>query len=406
MRSVLPARTSEFLITQKCPLACTYCFETCKSNKDIDFKMFIDSLYKDGKYSTIGTDHFYIFGGEPLMNMGFVEDLLNYIDNSETIGPDDKVEYINSITNNLITNGVLIDKYIDIIKKYNISLQISIDGPEDINDKYRVDHAGNGHFKDIMKNIELCRENDIRYTLHGVLSRENYGEFCRINEFFLEEALKNPRLVESKYFVHIFYKNYLQIVFEENITDEDIDIILEQFYKTVEMIMTTPLLKDFDYSVRREIAEGFLNRRGGICSAGFTMFSYDDDFNVFPCHRLNTSRESREANRLTTLLDEEAPFNYKYYEQFQEAPKRREMYSAYYDNTGYNDTNHYWLNWCPSTNWETSGNVFQIPSKHDTLVAELQVFLPKLARYFGLNILNPKFNEKAAKKTKTNNKKK
>ena len=394
MRSVLPVRTSEFLITQKCPLNCTYCFEHCKSNKDIDFDMFISSLFKNGDFSTLGTSSFYIFGGEPLMNTEFIEKLINYIDESKVIGYNDKKEYIKSITQNLITNGVLIDKHIDLLKKYKIGLQISIDGPEDINDKYRVDHAGNGHFKDIMKNIELCKQNGIRYSFHGVLSRENYSEFCRINEFFLEKRVENtdPKSKDHSSLLDIFYKNYLQIVFEEDITDEDIDIILEQFYKTVEMIMTTPLLKDYDYSVRKEIAEGFLNRRGGMCSAGNTMFSYDDDFNVFPCHRLNTSQESRIANRLTSLA-EDAEYNYKYYEQFQEAPRRREMYSAYYDNTGYKDGKHYWLNWCPSTNWETSGNVFQIPSKHDTLVAELQVFLPKLAEYFGLNIDNPIYHK-------------
>jgi hypothetical protein len=62
----------------------------------------------------------------------------------------------------------------------------------------------------------------------------------------------------------------------KDITDEDIDILLDQFYKTVEMILTTPVLDGYDYSVRKTIAEGFLNRRGGTCSAGHTMFSYDD----------------------------------------------------------------------------------------------------------------------------------
>ena len=388
MRTVLPARTSEFLITQKCNLNCAYCFEKCKSHKDIDFDKMMGLLTKDGQFATFSTQNFYIFGGEPLMNMDFVEKLLEYFDTMPEIGDEDRKKYIGSITSNLITNGVLINRFIPILKKHGIGLQVSIDGPEDINDKCRVDHKGRGHFKQIMKNLELCRENGIPYSLHGACSRANYSEFARINEFFLDEATKN----KNRDIENVFYTNYCQIVFEDEITDDDIDILLVQFYKTVEMIMTTPLLDTYPKNTRKLVAEGFLNRRGGICSAGNTMFSYDDDFNVFPCHRVNTSEEDILKNRFTSLVDDNADINYLYYEQFQEVARRREMYSAYYDNHNFNG-GCYWLNWCPATNSEVSGNVFQIPSKYDTLEAELQRFLPQLADYFDLDIDNPRFHK-------------
>ena len=142
MRTVLPARTSEFLITQKCNLNCAYCFEKCKSHKDIDFDKMMGLLTKDGQFATFSTQNFYIFVGEPLMNMDFVEKLLEYFDTMPEIGDEDRKKYIGSITSNLITNGVLINRFIPILKKHGIGLQVSIDGPEDINDKCRVDHKG------------------------------------------------------------------------------------------------------------------------------------------------------------------------------------------------------------------------------------------------------------------------
>ena len=386
MRSILPVRTSEFLITQKCNLNCTYCFERCKSNKDINPDELKKALTKDGRFSTFPMSSFYLFGGEPLMNMELVDDLIQFIESSSEMGDNDKKSYIADIVGNLITNGVLIDRYIPLLKKHRVGLQVSLDGPEDINDKCRVDHNGKGHFTEIMRNLELCRENGIPYSIHGACSRVNYGDFTRINEFFLEEAVKNP----TKNIEKVFYTNYCQIVFEDDITDDDIDLLLQEFYNTVDMILTTPILDGYPYDVRKRIAEGFLNRRGGVCSAGVTMFSYDDDFNVFPCHRVNTSQEDRLKNRFTSLKDDEAGFNYLYYEQFQEVSKRKEMYSAYYDNFGFQGGS-YWVNWCPATNWEISGNVFHIPSKHGTLIQELQRFLPQVAEYFDLDINNPQF---------------
>ena len=384
VKNLLPSVTGEVLITQKCNLNCSYCFEKGKNGKDMDLKELINALSGEGQFSTLAVSNFYIFGGEPLMNLSLVEDLISYLEKSD-IEEEKKKRYIASVVNNLITNGVLIDKYIDVLKRHNISLQISLDGYEDINDSCRVDFNGKGHFKEIMANVELCRKEGVPYTFHGACSKDNYKNFSKICEFFLEEELKNPNGDIS----FLFYRNFCQIVMEEDITDEDIDILLGQFYETVKMIMETPLLDGYMLSKRKEIAEGFCLRRGGICSAGSTMFSYDNEFNVFPCHRLNTDSHNKH-NRLTSLKEADPYFDYKGYLQFQEVARRGEMYGAVIDNFGYREP-YYWLNWCPATNWEISGNVFQIPSKHGVLIAELQRFIPALAEYFDLDLDNPIF---------------
>ena len=97
MRSIIPTRTAETLITQKCNLNCTYCFETCKSNKDIDFDELIKGLTKDGKFDTFPINSFYIFGGEPLMNTELIEKLIDWIDSNETMGQADKANYLSTI---------------------------------------------------------------------------------------------------------------------------------------------------------------------------------------------------------------------------------------------------------------------------------------------------------------------
>lgn len=393
MRKVLPSKTAELLITQKCNLNCTYCFEKCKSGRNIDFDECVKVLgIEDG---ALPFERFYFFGGEPFMNLKFVEDMIEKIENSEDISENEKRQYIGSIVSNLITNGTLADKHLDFIKKYKITLQVSLDGPEDVNDACRVDYNGKGHFPQIMKNLELCRQNGIGYTLHGACSRVNYKNFRRICEFFLQERLKQEK---GDFIENVFFTNFLMLVIEDEITDDDIDVMLQQIFETTKWILETPLLDNYSEATRRAIAQGFLLHTGGVCSSGFTMYSYDDKFNVFPCHRLNTAAENLKANKLTSLVEDDPEYNYAYYEQFQEAVKRREMYGAVLDNFGFQHGRCFWLYWCPATNWEVSGNVFHIPSKYNVLLAEIQRFIPMVADYFDIDISKPREKRKPRRK--------
>lgn len=391
MRTLLPVKTSEFLITQKCNLNCTYCFEKNKSRKDIDWEEFKEILRSED-FTSFPSSNIYIFGGEPLMNPEFIDTFVQYVDKHPTMGSSIKQKLIEAIVTNITTNGTLIDKtMLSLLKKYNCTVQVSLDGPKDLTEEHRVDFNGKGCYDKVMANLELCRENNIKYSLHGVVDRSHYKDFCRINEWFLEQTLLNP----SRNLEQVFWHNYLQIIFEDDITDEDIDTILEQYQKTIEMILNTPLLDEkekTDRQIRKTIAEGFLNRKGGTCSAGYSMYSYDQDFNIFPCHRLNTADEQIKKTRFGSLK-EDIPFNYKLYLPFQEVVLRGEMYGAVLDNWGYQKGQGYWVNWCPSTNWETSGSVFNLPSKYDVLVKETGRLVKVLAAYYELNLDNPKFQK-------------
>jgi len=56
------------------------------------------------------------------------------------------------ITNTFQTNATLIDsKWAEFFKKNNFLIGVSIDGPEDIHNHYRVDSSGRGSFVSVMK---------------------------------------------------------------------------------------------------------------------------------------------------------------------------------------------------------------------------------------------------------------
>lgn len=391
MKSILPANTAEVLITQKCNLNCSYCFEKIKTFKDIDLEKTIEILTKNNTFYSFPITKFYILGGEPLMNLPFLVNLIEYVKNTSTISSAEKENYIKTITQGLTTNGILIDKYVDILKKYKFSLQISLDGPEDVNDACRVDFAGKGHFKKIEENLALCREKDIPYYMHGALSVKNYSNFFRVCKWFLEQKLLCLKQVSN--IENILGTNFLQIVIEDNINDDDIDILLNQFKEVVDFIIKGTLLKDFSLETRKAVAKNFLIRNTHICGAGNSMFSYDDEFNVYSCHRTNTGSHSSER-RFMSLQKEDIPIDYKLYEQFQSVYLDKYMIGAYWDNTSNlteknqsSDKNTgYQVAWCPATNLEYSENIYYMPVKYNVLIAELQYFIPKLAEYYEIDL--------------------
>ena len=49
------------------------------------------------------------------------------------------------------SNGVLIDEaWIDLLAELNVQIGISVDGPREFHDAYRIDHSGRGSFDDVV----------------------------------------------------------------------------------------------------------------------------------------------------------------------------------------------------------------------------------------------------------------
>lgn len=116
------------MLVQGCNLACSYCFgdegsycDSGKMSKEVAFKS-IDYLLE---HSTSDTVLVTFFGGEPLLAIGLIKEIIKYCE-----GKEKKFKY------SMTTNGTLLDNEISgLIKKYNISTIISIDGDEEKNNK-------------------------------------------------------------------------------------------------------------------------------------------------------------------------------------------------------------------------------------------------------------------------------
>lgn len=185
-------------ISDDCPLRCRYCVfggsykyrRAHKKNsmsfplikKAVDFfiprcKLRLKELKK---HIAIG-----FYGGEPLMEHRNMFKTVEYIKEKY---PDVFPEVSFSVT----TNGLMLtEDIINNLIKYDVSLAISLDGPEDIHDRNRVFKNGKGTHETIMKNIEMIKsinreyfKNKVNFSV--VLSPEY--DVNRVIDFFRKEA--------------------------------------------------------------------------------------------------------------------------------------------------------------------------------------------------------------------------
>jgi|TARA_B100001964_G_scaffold207152_1_gene238824 uncharacterized protein len=80
------------------------------------------------------------------------------------------------VTNALQTNGVLLDdEWCNFFRENDFLLGISVDGPAELHDAYRVDKGGRGTFLHVMRGLDCVKKNGVEYniltTVHAANSK-------------------------------------------------------------------------------------------------------------------------------------------------------------------------------------------------------------------------------------------
>ncbi|QUI72446.1 radical SAM protein [Pseudoalteromonas sp. M8] len=145
-------------VTERCNIACKYCYyffggdESPLSRKPIfssakmhELVSFLERSIEFGLKRVRVVLH----GGEPLL---IKKEYLNGLLATMTDALSGKIELSFTIQ----TNATLIDdEWIDIFVKYKVFVGVSIDGPEEYNDLYRIDFSGKGTHSRVLQGIKL-----------------------------------------------------------------------------------------------------------------------------------------------------------------------------------------------------------------------------------------------------------
>lgn len=144
-------------ITEQCNLRCQYCkfsgsyrYARTHTNRSIQKEVleqipnFIARYFDSNEEFTLG-----FYGGEPLLRFNELKWLTLAVKKSHP-----------KCRNALTTNGVLLNsrEVIEFLARHHFNIYISLDGEQDIHDRYRVDYSGKGTFHRIFENMQFIRE--------------------------------------------------------------------------------------------------------------------------------------------------------------------------------------------------------------------------------------------------------
>ena len=169
-----------------CNLDCKYCFylekENLYPNAD-DFKMpynilesFIRQKISAHKVQNV---HFSWQGGEPTMlGVEYFKKVVEF-----------QKKYANgkTVTNAFQTNGILLnDEWCEFFNKNNFLIGLSIDGPKEIHDKYRVNKVGNPTFDQVIRGIEYLKKHKVEFNTLTVVHKDNSYKPLEVYNFLKE----------------------------------------------------------------------------------------------------------------------------------------------------------------------------------------------------------------------------
>ncbi len=169
-----------------CNLDCKYCFYLEKEKLYADersWKMADDVLEEYIKQyiqsQTVPEISFAWQGGEPtLLGVDYFRKVIEL---------QQKYAGGKPITNALQTNGTLLDdEWCEFFAKHKFLIGLSIDGPRELHDKYRVDKKQQPTFDAVMRGIELLKKHGCDFNTLTVVNRANSQKPLEVYRFLKE----------------------------------------------------------------------------------------------------------------------------------------------------------------------------------------------------------------------------
>lgn len=192
------------LTTTACNLNCTYCYadggayggavnRLSAHNARTAIRNVVD-YYK-------GIDTIQFFGGEPLLNPGLIEEICQDCEAMASAGKLPRLPQFGATSNGTIWN----DRIRNLLKRYNIGLNISVDGPQEVHDRSRIDAQGRGTYQRVFHTLERLREEQIPFNIevtYNVYSMQAGYSIWDTVQFFADQGIYNPHIVPASYAPH------------------------------------------------------------------------------------------------------------------------------------------------------------------------------------------------------------
>ena len=179
-----------------CNLDCSYCFYLDRE-ADPYKEMPARRMSEETLERLVDTYLFYSYpqsvfafqGGEPtLAGYPFFEKLIEL---QQRYGRNGQ-----HVSNALQTNAMLLDeKWCQLFREFHWLLGVSLDGPEEVHDLYRVNKAGHGTWKRVVESVELLIKEKVEFNILCVVNQTNVGKAREIYKFFKSLGVDNMQFI-------------------------------------------------------------------------------------------------------------------------------------------------------------------------------------------------------------------
>ena len=160
-------------VTARCNLACSYCYFFFSEDQrwrhqpaqiSVEVLSALADNLRDLSEHQAGGFAVVLHGGEPLLLGGAkLKEALSIL---RRVLPQERIPISIQTNGALITNEIL-----DICSEFRTTISVSIDGPAEVNDKFRLTHGGESSFEKTLNGIALLREHrDTSFLFSGTLT--------------------------------------------------------------------------------------------------------------------------------------------------------------------------------------------------------------------------------------------
>jgi uncharacterized protein len=286
--------STTIFLTDKCNLACSYCYEPNKEYKTIsrdDIVKFIKLLFDTPAYSSRKKIQLDFIGGEPLLEPDLIDFSIEcfFAEGKRRNHPWIQCE---NFTIFATTNGTLFgeEKVQMLINKYPcLVLGVSLDGHKEAHDRNRRYRNGDGSYDKIMEHFAWWKNKFKQPFVKGTLGRNNLDNLADMLYHQVELGMVKP---------------WANPVFEEQWTAADGQVYKEQIETFIDRLCQNgmELATSIEAISKPKLTA---EREDYWCGTGKYMVALGLEGNLYPCHRFSTNTHKYDIGNVETGLNEE-----------------------------------------------------------------------------------------------------
>ncbi|MGV2989856.1 anaerobic sulfatase maturase [Vibrio sp. E150_011] len=191
------------------------------------------------------------------------------------------------------TNGILLnDEWCQFFKEHQFLVGVSIDGPEDLHDQYRVTRSEKGTHRKVMESIECLKKHKVEFNTLAVINAHNAKHPLRVYQFLKQigsNYLQFIPLVERKVCQSTSIRDALASPGEPMATMTEWSVSAQQYGSFLNKI--------FDYWIQHDVGKTFvqtfdstlaswLGQPSGVCISSETCghaFALEANGDLYQC---------------------------------------------------------------------------------------------------------------------------